>query len=135
MTPNALNTFTTRIPVEAGDVIGYYHQGPTGGDKCVRNAPATYVTRFVNVDPAPGTTMAYGMVGALQVDLSAVLEPDADHDGYGDETQDKCPTDPSTQGPCATGQRAATLKKCKKKFRHNQTKRKKCRKKAKKLPI
>jgi hypothetical protein len=90
MTPNALNTFPTRIPVQAGDVIGYYHEGPAGGDKCVRNAAPTYSTRFVNVDPAPGSTMTYMTVGALQVDLSAVLEPDADHDGFGDETQDKC---------------------------------------------
>ncbi len=90
MTPNALNTFPTRIPVQAGDVIGYYHEGPAGGDKCVRNAAPTYSTRFVNVDPAPGSTMAYMTVGALQIDLSTVLEPDADHDGYGDETQDKC---------------------------------------------
>jgi len=29
-----------------------------------------------------------------------MLEPDADHDGFGDETQDQCPTHASTQGPC-----------------------------------
>jgi hypothetical protein len=28
------------------------------------------------------------------------VEPDADHDGFGDETQDQCPTDKTTQGPC-----------------------------------
>ena len=128
MTPNALNTFPTRIPVQAGDVIGYYHQGPSGADKCVRNAATTYSTRFVNVDPAPGSTMPYTKVGALQVDLSAVLEPDCNHNGLGDETQDPNPS-------CATGQRAAALKKCKKKFRHNNAKRRKCRKKAKKLPV
>ena len=27
-------------------------------------------------------------------------EPDADGDGFGDESQDQCPTDASTQGPC-----------------------------------
>jgi CSLREA domain-containing protein len=37
--------------------------------------------------------------------------------------------------PGATGQRAAALKKCKKKFRHNKAKRKKCRKRAKLLPV
>jgi hypothetical protein len=90
MTPNALNTFPTRIPVQAGDVIGYYHEGPAGGDKCVRDAAVTYSVRFVNVDPAPGSTMSYMTNEALQMDLSAVLEPDADNDGFGDETQDKC---------------------------------------------
>jgi hypothetical protein len=69
-----------------------------------------------------------------QIDVSAVLEPDADHDGFGDETQDQCPTNGSTHGPCpATGQRAAALKKCKKK--HSAHARKKCRKKAKLLPL
>jgi hypothetical protein len=34
------------------------------------------------------------------LDLSATLEPDADHDGFGDETQDQCPTNASTQGAC-----------------------------------
>ena len=33
--------------------------------------------------------------------LNADLEPDADGDGYGDETQDGCPTEVSTQGECA----------------------------------
>src|SRR5262249_49078219 len=34
--------------------------------------------------------------------VSAVIEPDADHDGFGDETQDQCPTQATTQGPCDT---------------------------------
>ena len=90
MTPNALNTFPIRIPVLAGDVIGYFHGGPSGGDQCLRNAAPTFSTRFVNVDPAPGSTMTYGTVGALQVDMAALLEPDADQDAYGDESQDRC---------------------------------------------
>ena len=32
--------------------------------------------------------------------VQAVIEPDADHDGFGDETQDQCPTQANTQGPC-----------------------------------
>jgi hypothetical protein len=32
--------------------------------------------------------------------VQATIEPDADGDGYGDETQDQCPTQASTQGPC-----------------------------------
>jgi hypothetical protein len=32
--------------------------------------------------------------------LNADIEPDADADGFGDETQDLCPTDASTQGAC-----------------------------------
>jgi hypothetical protein len=32
--------------------------------------------------------------------VAAVVEPDADGDGFGDETQDQCPTQASTQGAC-----------------------------------
>jgi hypothetical protein len=32
--------------------------------------------------------------------VQADIEPDADHDGFGDETQDQCSTQASTQGPC-----------------------------------
>jgi hypothetical protein len=34
--------------------------------------------------------------------VQAVIEPDSDKDGRGDETGDQCPTDPSTGGPCPT---------------------------------
>jgi hypothetical protein len=32
--------------------------------------------------------------------VAATIEPDADGDGFGDETQDKCPTQAATAGPC-----------------------------------
>jgi len=32
--------------------------------------------------------------------INATIEPDADHDGYGDETQDACPTVANNGGPC-----------------------------------
>src|SRR4029077_14941328 len=41
------------------------------------------------------------------------VEPDADHDGFGDETQDKCTTNPTTHGTCPSP--VAKKKKCKKK--------------------
>jgi hypothetical protein len=34
--------------------------------------------------------------------VQAVMEPDADGDGFGDETQDGCPTQATTQGACDT---------------------------------
>jgi hypothetical protein len=34
--------------------------------------------------------------------VQAVMDPDADGDGFGDETQDGCPTQASTQGACDT---------------------------------
>jgi hypothetical protein len=32
--------------------------------------------------------------------VAATIEPDADNDGFGDETQDQCPSQATTQGPC-----------------------------------
>jgi len=32
--------------------------------------------------------------------VAAVIEPDADKDGFGDETQDQCPSQATTQGAC-----------------------------------
>jgi hypothetical protein len=32
--------------------------------------------------------------------VAATIEPDADKDGFGDETQDRCPTQSTTQGDC-----------------------------------
>jgi hypothetical protein len=34
--------------------------------------------------------------------VQAVMEPDADGDGFGDESQDGCPTQSATQGACDT---------------------------------
>ena len=66
--------------------------------------------------------------------MSAVLEPDCNHNGLGDETQEKNVSGP---GCPATGRRAAALKKCKKKKRSISKLGTcgKCRKKAKKLPV
>ena len=34
--------------------------------------------------------------------VQATIEPDADGDGFGDETQDQCPTQAGTHGPCVS---------------------------------
>jgi hypothetical protein len=61
---------------------------------------------------AIGTFPFAGPIGSIGVtaanaqrllNVSATIEPDADKDGFGDETQDGCPTDPTQQLPCAPG--------------------------------
>ena len=131
-TANATNTYTdVQIPVRAGDVLGYWADGPTSW--CGRFA-AGYSFRFRIGDVLPGTTESFGSeLENFQIDFSARLEPDCDKDGLGDETQD-----PDTSSCKATGQRAAALKKCKKKAKkkHWSKKRlKKCKKKARLLPV
>jgi len=51
--------------------------------------------------PTSGTTLnsAAESEGA-QSPVTARVEPDADNDGYGDETQDKCPQSSAIQAPC-----------------------------------
>jgi hypothetical protein len=94
---NQLSTFTdVRIPVETGDVIGSFT--PTEG-WCAEYGAVGYEGRYVNGDAPLGSTQLYdGEV--VKLDISARVEPDADSDGYGDETQDGCPTDPATQSDC-----------------------------------
>jgi hypothetical protein len=36
----------------------------------------------------------------IRLNVAAVVEPDADQDGFGDETQDACPSEGDTQGAC-----------------------------------
>jgi Ca2+-binding RTX toxin-like protein len=36
----------------------------------------------------------------FRIDIAAKVEPDSDRDGFGDETQDQCPTNATVQGPC-----------------------------------
>jgi hypothetical protein len=41
--------------------------------------------------------------------VAATIEPDSDHDGFGDETQDKCPTEANGGAACSTPDRKAAL--------------------------
>ena len=97
--PNTLSTYPTRIPVEAGDQIGVGINSP---GPCYAAADASY-TYFVtpNEEPVGSTTTAPAQSGNVQLDIAAQLEADADGDGFGDETQDLCSTDPGRQTACA----------------------------------
>jgi hypothetical protein len=92
--PGVLNTYTNvRIPVAAGDVLATY----LADDGFCLRAPAPGYTTFEELgDPAPGTTVALTGPSDYQLDLSAMLEPDCDSDGFGDETQDSAPACPRT---------------------------------------
>ena len=69
----------------AGDSVGYSSIWPEGG------SPGFYT----NSSGSPTFVDAYLLV-------NATVEPDADGDGFGDETQDGCPASASTHGPCPT---------------------------------
>ncbi len=103
LTPSSANTFSTRIPVGAGDLLGSY-QPSTSSDIACEFMTSDNADHFVGGpdDATPGSTVAaLGGGNEFRLNESAVLEPDADGDGYGDETQDTCPLDPTTHtDPC-----------------------------------
>jgi hypothetical protein len=96
VTPNVLNSFPDRVPVRAGDVIGLWISATTN---CYRVA-AGFESAGTAGDVPPGTPTAFTPSAGGQFNVAATLEPDADGDGFGDETQDACPADELTQGPC-----------------------------------
>src|SRR6185503_11722623 len=87
---NGVNTFETRIPVQAGDRFGAF--APATGLSLVLICPTASVEDKIGLkegDVAPGGKATYEPAEALQLALSVTIEPDADNDGFGDETQDK----------------------------------------------
>jgi hypothetical protein len=95
-----LNTFATRIPVQAGDLLGISPGGGNGFLYCKEPALKSSLGAFEGA-ASTGTTVPYVQLQEpLRIPVIATVEPDADGDGYGDETQDKCPTDASTHEAC-----------------------------------
>jgi uncharacterized repeat protein (TIGR01451 family) len=103
--PNKLNTFAESpgIPIQAGDALGLTGTGGAGL-ACVDTSSNSDVIR---VKGSPGSTVGQdnsGFIGQnprAKVGVSAVVEPDADGDGFGDESQDGCPTDAAVHaGSC-----------------------------------
>ncbi|MGA8747013.1 MAG: hypothetical protein WB507_14275 [Solirubrobacterales bacterium] len=94
-----IEEFATRLPVKAGqqlavessEKINVTYQ--SGGEQFsyLFSPPLT---------AGGGPSTSHQSTGELLV--QAAIEPDADGDGFGDETQDQCPTQKTTQGPCDT---------------------------------
>jgi hypothetical protein len=112
LAPGGINTFYERIPVAGGDLLGLRVGNPPsgapldfgGGASCAFTAPAGNTIRYsvLSSEPAAGSdAVLSASLPAYRLNLTARLEPDADADGYGDETQDGCPTAAGTAGGCA----------------------------------
>jgi hypothetical protein len=100
-TNNMNGPFATRIPVQAGDYIGIYTSGTGNCSLSTTNASDTFVNAVG--DLAPGVTAAVSLGTSFKFPVDAIVEADADSDGFGDETQDFCSSDAATQGPCRPG--------------------------------
>jgi uncharacterized repeat protein (TIGR01451 family) len=99
---NVVVTSPTRLAVQAGDAIGLYNDSNAlVMSTSLINLHASDVVRAF--DPALGATAAAPSAAAMfsQLELQATVEPDADADGFGDETQDQCPSDPTLQTACS----------------------------------
>jgi hypothetical protein len=105
-TAGLVTTFLTRIPVDPGDLLGL--RSVEAGTGCTNaNAPVGNIAmaEIVNVpDPEPGDerTFNYVSINTRLVNVAAVLEPDADADGFGDETQDACLGEAGPEDGCLT---------------------------------
>jgi len=103
--PSALNTYTdVRIPVAAGDLIGLYMGSVDANTIDFVASGAGYGEHEEEGDFQPGTTIALAGPFNIHLDVSAILEPDCDNDGFGDETQDSvvdcaAPETTITKGP------------------------------------
>ena len=101
---DVLYEFPVRIPVHAGDTIGVDRDGKAGGifhsyGTNASYAVADYAPKLADdaIDVQPTTTST-----GRELLLNADVETDADGDGFGDESQDNCPTVPNdqTDKPC-----------------------------------
>jgi hypothetical protein len=98
-----LYTFPARLPISRGDQVGLEADSGTAIEW---RAPLLGARAFEYGSPPPADGADTPAPTFVDLDqehtFNADVEPDADGDGFGDETQDECPTDPGTQGPCPT---------------------------------
>ena len=96
--------FTARLAVQAGDRIGI-DITPTIAATEVRVAGGIAGFRDIWIPPLPEGNDGTGGPASGKVFLQADVEPDADGDGFGDETQDQCPALEGPSNGCpATGE-------------------------------
>lgn len=94
------NSFETRLPVQAGDLLGLYGITSPPGTLACGGVPGAKVATLAGNPPAGSTATTVEEVSEVGGGVSAVIEPDVDKDGFGDESQDKCPQSAATQVEC-----------------------------------
>jgi hypothetical protein len=99
------NVFPTRIPVQAGDHFGVF--GTVLDVVFCGGADVGDTAGFFVLSAAVGSAHVFTPTTNVRIPMIAVIEPDKDGDGFGDETQDKCPQSAATQGECPPVQLSA----------------------------
>jgi hypothetical protein len=101
-----LSTAAAKIPVQAGDRLALHGQPFTFEGSPVPSLSFYCESTDGSVlgaalgEPGPGVTAEFAPATEGRVPLAALLEPDVDNDGFGDETQDQCPQSAASQGDC-----------------------------------
>jgi hypothetical protein len=97
-----LNTFATRIPVASDEAIGLHVV--SGSPECLYGGFEALFNETAELSPAPVVGSPASTYGSpregARLNVSVVVEPDDDRDGYGDRTQDGCPTKTDRADDC-----------------------------------
>jgi hypothetical protein len=101
-TPSVETTYLTRIAVGTGDQLGMRAEARTG---CRHNGGKNdHALGDLVGDAEPGDFASPSLQFFPDLlNVSAVLEPDADADGFGDESQDGCPGQAGPESGCPPG--------------------------------
>ena len=109
MVAGTVTTYPTRFTVHLGDLLALNIVGPDQPIGCLAVSAASPTSKMImshgDVDSTSTLTPSDLNVLGL-VDISVVLEPDADHDGFGDASQDQCATSAQDQGALPRPDRA-----------------------------
>ncbi|MBS0550499.1 MAG: carboxypeptidase regulatory-like domain-containing protein [Proteobacteria bacterium] len=97
------NSFETRLPIKAGDylALGSSESSTPGCISRPHNVEPISSAYFEPPLAQPGSSQGFEL-GEVGVPVVGVIEPDADEDGYGDETQDGCPQSADFHTACPT---------------------------------
>ena len=100
--PDVVHEFPVRIRVQPGDRIGLSTTDVEIAYRTGHPGDLMGLFSFRIGDPPPGTVATQDgppFVG-YRTDIAARVETDADGDGFGDDSQDNCPTSAASQGAC-----------------------------------
>jgi hypothetical protein len=103
LAPSTGYEFKERIPVKQGYVLGLDPDsaGMAGTAVGIDAGASDVLDQFGSDVQVGQTATGTGPLPPYRVNASATIEPDADGDGYGDVSQDKCPTQAATHGDCS----------------------------------
>jgi hypothetical protein len=131
---NAPQTFPARVPIAVGDYVALESTAPQPNFAVAYNPGQASGSTVADTANLPGI-LPSGAGGSPEtfptraLAVEATVEADSDNDGFGDETQDKCPGVAGTINGCPAPAAPTTKKKCKKKKRHSAVAaKKKCKK-------